>query len=62
MGTKGKVVGLHTFGASAPLKDLQLKFGFEPDRIVAVAKALLARQDLETSSTSLIHKEILATA
>jgi len=34
---------MHTFGASAPLKELQKKFGFEPDRVVAVAKELLAR-------------------
>jgi transketolase len=34
---------MKTFGASAPLKELQKKFGFEPDRIVAVAKQLLDR-------------------
>jgi transketolase len=32
---------MHTFGASAPLKELQRKFGFEPDRVVAVAKEVL---------------------
>jgi transketolase len=32
---------MHTFGASAPLKELQKKFGFEPDQVVAVAKELL---------------------
>jgi transketolase len=31
-----------TFGASAPLKELQRKFGFEPDRVVATAMELLA--------------------
>jgi transaldolase len=36
------VIGMHTFGASAPLKELQKKFGFEPDQVVAVAKELLA--------------------
>jgi transketolase len=35
---------MHTFGASAPLKELQKKFGFEPDRVVAVAKELLGRE------------------
>jgi len=45
VGTKGRVIGMHTFGASAPLKELQNKFGFEPDQVVAVAKELLrARQ------------------
>jgi transketolase len=35
--------GMHTFGASAPLKDLQRTFGFEPERVVAIAKELLGR-------------------
>ena len=34
---------MKTFGASAPLKELQRKFGFEPDQVVTVAKDLLAR-------------------
>jgi transketolase len=34
---------MHTFGASAPLKELQKKFGFEPERVVEVAKDLLGR-------------------
>jgi transketolase len=32
---------MKTFGASAPLKELQKEFGFEPDRIVALAKEVL---------------------
>jgi transketolase len=44
VGTKGRVIGMHTFGASAPLKELQKRFGFEPDRVVAVAKELLSRK------------------
>lgn len=32
MDSDGRVIGMHTFGASAPLKGLQKKFGFEPDR------------------------------
>jgi transketolase len=39
VGTTGQVVGMTTFGASAPLKDLQTKFGFTPDAVVAAAKA-----------------------
>jgi transketolase len=42
-GTQGRVIGMKTFGASAPLKELQRKFGFEPERVVAVAKELLGR-------------------
>jgi transketolase len=41
VGTSGQVVGMHTFGASAPLKELQRKFGFEPDNVVAAAKEQL---------------------
>jgi len=43
VGDSGCVIGMNTFGASAPLKELQKKFGFEPDRIVAVAKQLIGR-------------------
>src|SRR4029077_6892776 len=49
VGAKGRVIGMHTFGASAPLKELQKKFGFEPDQVVAVAKELLRSRDFETS-------------
>jgi transketolase len=42
VGSSGQMIGMKTFGASAPLKELQRKFGFEPDRIVAAAKELLA--------------------
>ena len=43
IGPKGRVIGMTTFGASAPLKELQRKFGFEPARVAAVAKELLGR-------------------
>jgi transketolase len=43
VGPAGQVIGMETFGASAPLKELQRKFGFEPERVVAVAKKLLGR-------------------
>jgi len=45
VGPRGHVVGMETFGASAPLKELQKKFGFEPDRVVAVARKLLDRKE-----------------
>jgi transketolase len=44
VGRSGHVIGMRTFGASAPLKALQEKFGFEPDRVVAAAKELLGQQ------------------
>jgi len=34
---------MRTFGASAPLKALQEKFGFEPERLVALAKEIRDR-------------------
>lgn len=42
VGMRGAKIGMHTFGSSAPLKDLETKFGFTPDRVVAAAKAQLA--------------------
>jgi transketolase len=42
VGTTGRIIGMHTFGASAPLKELQKKFGFEPNQIVTAAKEQLA--------------------
>jgi transketolase len=43
VGDSGRVIGMNTFGASAPLKELQKKFGFEPDQVVAAAKEQLKR-------------------
>jgi transketolase len=42
IGTRGKAIGMQTFGASAPLKALQEEFGFAPAHVVAVAKEVLA--------------------
>jgi transketolase len=44
VGPSGHVIGMHTFGASAPLKELQRKYGFEPDQVVAAAKQQLGRK------------------
>jgi transketolase len=44
VGPSGRVIGMKTFGASAPLKELQRKFGFDPDRVAAAAKELLGRR------------------
>jgi transketolase len=43
VGPTGQVIGMKTFGASAPLKELQRKYGFEPDQVVAAAKKQLRR-------------------
>ena len=42
VGPRGVRIGMHTFGSSAPLKDVQDKFGFTPDKIVETAKGLIA--------------------
>jgi transketolase len=39
----GRRIGMHTFGASAPLKELQKKFGFTPDAVIAAAKEEIAK-------------------
>jgi transketolase len=43
VGPRGRVIGMKTFGASAPLKELQRKFSFEPDHVISVALELLGR-------------------
>jgi transketolase len=44
IGPEGRMIGMHTFGASAPLAELQRQFGFEPDRVVSVVKEMLGRK------------------
>jgi transketolase len=43
VGPAGRVIGMQTFGASAPLKELLRNFGFAPERVVATAKEMLGR-------------------
>ncbi|MGC8499485.1 MAG: transketolase [Acidimicrobiales bacterium] len=42
VGGRGAVVGMHTFGASAPLKELQTRFGFTATSVAHVARETLA--------------------
>jgi transketolase len=42
-GSTGEVIAMSTFGASAPLKALQSKFGFTPEAVVAAAKRQIGR-------------------
>ena len=44
VGAEGRVIGMHTFGASAPLAALQQRFGFEPERVAEVALQLVGRR------------------
>ncbi len=41
VGPSGATIGMETFGASAPLKELQKKFGFTVERVVEAAHAQL---------------------
>jgi transketolase len=44
VGSTGRAIGMRTFGASAPLKELQKKFGFEPGNVVSAAREQLAKR------------------
>jgi transketolase len=39
VGPTGTMIGMHTFGASAPLAALQKKFGFTPEKVLDAARA-----------------------
>jgi transketolase len=43
VGSAGEIIGMKTFGASAPLKELQKKFGFTPEYVVTAAKEQLTK-------------------
>jgi transketolase len=43
LGARGQSIGMHTFGASAPLKVLQQRFGFTPEHVIAAVKEQLQR-------------------
>jgi transketolase len=43
VGGTGTKIGMHTFGSSAPIKDLLTKFGFTPEKILAAAKEQIAK-------------------
>jgi transketolase len=42
VGREGAMIGMHTFGSSAPLKDVQTKFGFTPGRVVETAREVIS--------------------
>jgi transketolase len=43
VGPKGKSIGMHTFGASAPIKDLLKRFHFTVENVIATAKEVLGK-------------------
>jgi transketolase len=42
VGQRGVVIGMHSFGASAPGKDVQKKFGFMPETVIEAARKLVS--------------------
>ncbi len=42
VGPKGRMIGMHRFGASAPIKDLLKYFGFTVDHVIAEARAVMS--------------------
>jgi transketolase len=42
VGSTGTRIGMHTFGASAPIKDVMTRFGFTPEKVLAAAKQQIA--------------------
>jgi transketolase len=50
VGPQGVAIGMHTFGSSAPLKDVLNKFGFTPEKVVERAHELLERSTERMSS------------
>jgi len=43
VGPTGTIIGMHRFGASAPIKDLQKKFGFTTENVVAAARKAIGK-------------------
>jgi transketolase len=43
IGPEGAMVGMHTFGSSAPLKDVMNEFGFTPDKVAEAARGAIER-------------------
>ena len=47
VGPNGKMIGMHSFGASAPIKDVLKKFGFTTDTVVEAARQAIAQSKVE---------------
>jgi transketolase len=43
VGSFGEIIGMHTFGASAPIKDLMNSFGFTAEKVQAAAKRAISK-------------------
>ena len=49
VGMNGARIGMHTFGSSAPIKDLLKKFGFTSEKVLAAAKEQIAKHRSPTA-------------
>jgi len=45
VGNTGARIGMHTFGSSAPIKDLMTKFGFTPGKVLDAAREQIAKAE-----------------
>ena len=54
-GRLGAVIGMHSFGASAPMKSLATKFGFTPEKVVEIAKQQIAHHAHAGASKDATH-------
>jgi transketolase len=45
VGPEGATIGMHTFGSSAPLKDVMEEYGFTPDRVAETARSILGSKE-----------------
>jgi transketolase len=50
VGMHGAIIGMRSFGASAPMKMLLDKFGFTPEKVVAAARDQIARHELRQAA------------
>jgi transketolase len=51
VGEAGRIVGMEAFGQSAPFKDVEEEFGFTPERVIQVAREVMAGATVEPSTT-----------
>ncbi len=51
VGTAGAIIGMTTFGQSAPFADVEAEFGFTPDKVAEVAREVAKRATYNTSTT-----------
>jgi transketolase len=51
VGAEGEIIGMRTFGQSAPFKDVEAEFGFTPDEVAKVVREVAARATVNSPTT-----------